>query len=178
MKGIKTRENCAISDLTGHLFALSSLYNFVLIKAVIYSFVFNEFQFSSRVRCTYKASFTPRRVWEPLRPPCDFLSRFGLTPGLWTVYTRINVHTRTCTYPRTVDALARGYAHTPTSVEPRFTHPRVHYARYRASIPTRYHYATGIATHRYSWWRRRSMREPILRNAKAWSRNTYISLLK
>lgn len=58
------------------------------------------------------------------------------------VYIRINVRTRT--YPRTADALARGYAHTPTSMEPRFTHAaRTLRAIYRARIPARYYYATG-----------------------------------
>jgi len=100
----------------------SLLYDFVTNKSrynISYVSSSMSLQFSSRVRCTYKASFTPRRL-RAAAPPCDFLSRFGLTPGLWTVYTHINVRTRT--YPRTADALARGYAHTPTSVELRFTH--------------------------------------------------------
>lgn len=123
--GIKTRGNCAISDLTirpvARVCRHKSRYN---ISYVSPSMSFNS---SSRVRCTYKASFTPRRL-RAAASPCDFLSRFGLTPGLWTVYTRINVHTRT--YPRTVaDALARGYIHL-RRWSPVLHTPRVHYARY------------------------------------------------
>lgn len=101
----------------------------------------------------YIASFTPHRL-RAAAAPCDFLSRFGPTPRLWTVYTRIYTYTYIHIRRYTVDALARSYAHTPTA-KPYFTHV-VYITRDISSTHSRYHYATGTARHarRYSLWSR------------------------
>jgi len=63
------------------------------------------------------------------------LSRFGPTPGLWTVYTHIYTYTYIHVRRYMADTLARSYAHTPTA-KPYFIHAvRTLRAIYRTSIP-------------------------------------------
>lgn len=92
-------------------------------RSVIISlhFVFNEFQFSCRV--CLKASFTSCRLRAAARRATFWVA---LVPR--RDYGRC-IHINTHTYIYAADALTCGYAHTST-VKPRFTHARVHYARY------------------------------------------------